>query len=49
MRDVIGIKYHQKISSNALYEGCECDPMSVSAAKVVGDLFGDVMRMVHDI
>ena len=33
LRQVIYIRYPEKISSNTLYERCECGPMSVSAIK----------------
>ena len=48
LRQVIGIIYPEKISSNAQYERCECGPMSVSAIKARWGLFGHVMRMAHD-
>ena len=47
-RQVIRIRYPEKISSNARYERCECDPMSLSAIKAWWGLFGHVMRMAHD-
>ena len=39
---VIGIRYPEKISSNALYGRCECGPMSLSAIKARWGLFGHV-------
>ena len=48
LRQVIGIGYPEKISSNALYERCECGPMSLSAIKARWCLFGLVMRMAYD-
>ena len=48
LRQVIGIRYPEKISSNALYGRCECGPMSLSAVKARIGLFGHVMRMSHD-
>ena len=48
LRQVIGVRYPEKISSNALYERCECGPMSLSAVKARWGLFGHVMRMTHD-
>ena len=48
LRQVIGIRYPEKISSNALYERCECGPMSLSAVKARWGLFGHVMRLLHD-
>ena len=44
----IYIKYPEKISSNTLYERCECGPMSVSAIKARWGMFGHVMRMAHE-
>ena len=48
LRQVIGVRYPEKISSNALYEICECGPMSLSAVKARWGLFGHVMRMTRD-
>ena len=49
LRQVIGIRYPEKISSNARYERCECAPIvSSSAIKARWGLFGHVMRMAHD-
>ena len=48
LRQVIGIRYPEKISSNTLYERVECGPMSVSAIKARWFFFGHVMRMSHD-
>ena len=48
LRQVIGIRYPEKIYSNTLYERCECVPMSLSAIKARWGLFGHVMRMAHD-
>ena len=48
LRQVIGIRYPDKISSNALYERRECGAMSLSAGKARWGLFGHVMRMSHD-
>ena len=48
LRQVIGIRYPEKISGNILYERCECGPMSLSAIKARWGLFGHVMRMAHD-
>ena len=47
-RQVIGVRYPEKISSNTLYERCECGPMSLSAVKARWGLFGHVMGMTHD-
>ena len=49
LRQVIGIRYPEKISSNTLLcERCECGPMSTSAIKARCGLFGHVMRMAHE-
>ena len=45
LRQVIGIRYPEKISSNTLSERCECGPMSVSAIKARR---GHLMQMAHD-
>ena len=48
LRQVIGIRYPEKISSNTLYARCECGPMNMSAIKARLGLFGHVMRMAHE-
>ena len=48
LRQVIGIRHPEKISSNTLYERCECSPMGVSAIISRWGLFGHVMRMARD-
>ena len=48
LRQVVVIIYPDNISSNTLYEICECGPMSLSAIKARWGLFSHVMRMAHD-
>ena len=48
LRQGIGIRYPEKISSNTLYGRCECGPMSLSAIKARYGLFGHVMGMAYD-
>ena len=48
LRQVIGIRYPEQISSNSLYERCECGSMSLSAIKARWGMFGHMMRMAHD-
>ena len=43
LRQVICVRYHEKICSNGLYERCECGPMSMSGTKARCGLFGHVV------
>ena len=49
LKQLLGIRWPQKISNKALYKRCQCEPLSIKMIEARWRLFGHVLRMPKNV